>query len=466
MKNFIFTLAILLGYNGFANAEEALFLANDQDAIQARADIIQQAKKEIMVEYYSVTEDATSIGAIALLCQASQRGVKVRIIMDSIPSSVKESTVAAVYKDCHDSSGKLNIEFRLFNPVNLLKPSTIFYRNHGKMLNVDGEVMITGGRNVDDKYFGFDAERNFIDLDIMIRGQSAVDAAEYFNKLWNKDNNVKTFPLKKFSPETLRNGCANAERYEECLISQNRDKKEVETASARLKGLIQTMESGTGYVKLNTEKDWFTNAAKINNAKFIFNSADNNVGKKNKSVSDELFRLVSAAEKEVLILSPYLIPTARAEKMFKDLTDRGVKVTIITNSLKSTDNVLAQAGYKDAKSRIIAMGIELYEFDLVDTSHAKTAVIDGRVAMIGTYNLDPRSDDLNREIGIIIDDQENTNIGRDLTDIINTFKDRSLLVGKDGKEQNVHLQNKDVGKMKIGITKILEMLLPVYREQL
>ena len=152
--------------------------------------------------------------------------------------------------------------------------------------------------------------------------------------------------------------------------------------------------------------------------------------------------------------------------MFKDLIARGVKVTIITNSLKSTDNLLAQAGFREAKEDMIKLGVELYEFDLVDTAHAKTAVIDGRIALIGTYNLDPRSERINREIGIIIDDKNSSEIGAELTEIINTFRDRSILVGKDGVAQNKDKQDREVSKFKVNLTKVLQIALPLFRKQL
>lgn len=463
-------LTMLMTLATQVKAERARFLYDDKEALQARVDLIQQAKSEILVEYFAVTDDDVSTTGVALLCEASKRGVQVRILLDALSSSVKDTTIAATQRDCKDKNGKTNITFKLFNRLeDVHTVYDIFNRVHDKMLIVDGTKIIIGGRNVDAKYFGLDAKRNFHDLDIMISGNVVQETRKYYMGLWEKNDIVKKAYYDKLQREKLVYIC-DVINGPDC--DENVDKlyalmlRDVKSSSERMKALIERLRSGKGNAKWNTGKDWFKDAKTIDGVKLLSNSTEKNMGSKNMLVSDELYNIVSKAKKKVLILSPYLIPTKRAHTMFQELIDRGVKVTIITNSLKSTDNLFAQAGYKAAKDAMIAMGIELYEYNLVDTTHAKTAVIDDEIALIGTYNLDPRSSKLNREVGIMIKDTRGSGIAKDLTAIINKFKADSLLVGKDRQEMNKELQDAEVGNFKKGAVKVIEQAVPLIKHQL
>lgn len=464
------TLTVLLTLANTVKAEKARFLHNDQEALQARVDLIQQAKSEILVEYYAVTNDDVATSGVALLCEASKRGVQVKILLDALSSSVKDTTIAATQRDCKDKNGNTNITFKLFNrPEDITSIHDILDRVHDKMIAVDGKILLIGGRNVDAKYFGLDKKRNFRDLDILISGNVVQDARKYYLGLWEKNDIVKKAYYDKFQREKFVYICETV-RGPNC--DENVDKiyallsKDVKSASVRMTALLEKMKSGKGNTKWETGKDWLKDAKVIDGVKLLSNSTVKNMGSRNMNVSDELHSIVTQAKKKVLILSPYLIPTRRAKELFQGLVDRGVKVTIITNSLKSTDNLFAQAGYRTAKDTMIEMGIEIYEYNLVDTTHAKTAVIDDEIVLIGTYNLDPRSSKLNREVGLMIKDTKGSGLAKELTSIINKFKAQSLLVGRDRQHMNVELQDAEVGNFKKGAVKVIEQTVPLIKSQL
>jgi putative cardiolipin synthase len=137
-----------------------------------------------------------------------------------------------------------------------------------------------------------------------------------------------------------------------------------------------------------------------------------------------LAAVLRSARKEVLIESPYLVLSAPALQEFEKLRARGVRVRICTNSLASTDNLQAFSGYRNQRARLLRLGIEIHEYRPdpavrmqvmqrfaqvrkeapVFALHAKTMVVDDAVVFIGTYNLDPRSENLNTEAGVVIDD--------------------------------------------------------------
>jgi putative cardiolipin synthase len=140
--------------------------------------------------------------------------------------------------------------------------------------------------------------------------------------------------------------------------------------------------------------------------------------------SAALGALVETAQSEVLIQSPYLVASEPAFELFQALRARGVRIRISTNSLASTDNLKAFSGYLDQRDELLAEGIEVLEYrpdpriqeQIMDryaalraeapvfAVHAKSLVVDRRVAFVGTYNLDPRSENLNTEAGVVIHD--------------------------------------------------------------
>ena len=140
--------------------------------------------------------------------------------------------------------------------------------------------------------------------------------------------------------------------------------------------------------------------------------------------TEELIRLIKGAQKSVTIESPYLVTTALSQGLFREAIARGVHVRILTNSLASTDNYEAFSGYQRERDALLAIGVDIYEFkpdaqvrrQLMMTGalqptlgyaptfglHAKSMVVDDHIAVIGTFNLDPRSANLNTECFAVI----------------------------------------------------------------
>jgi phosphatidylserine/phosphatidylglycerophosphate/cardiolipin synthase-like enzyme len=392
------------------------------------------------------------------------------VLLDALSSHVKDTTMAAAVYNCRDKTGNINFEYRVFNPIDFTIHD-ITQRTHEKMLAADGEIMIVGGRNVDEKYFGMNKKRNFKDLDILISGPVVQTARNYYLALWDKKASVKEVNLDKFNPEKLEKKCELAfDPYCKLIMRKyyERNKRAYDKATSRMENLVAQMKKGQTAIKYDSKNNLHENMHEFFGVRFLHTSPFKKVGSKNMDISNELYSLFSKAQKNVLILSPYLIPTKRAEKLFEDLTRRGVHVTIITNSLKSTDNLFAQAGFKAAKDKMVEMGIELYEYNLVDTAHAKAAVIDDEIALIGTYNMDPRSAQINREIGIVIQDKSGSIIIKELIDIIGNFKKESLLVGINGQKVNENIIEAEVSSFKKGGVKLIEqiIILPPVKNQL
>ena len=145
-----------------------------------------------------------------------------------------------------------------------------------------------------------------------------------------------------------------------------------------------------------------------------------------------LIDAVKNARESILIQSPYLIMPEGGIELFGELVDRGVRIRISTNSLASTDNIQAFSGYQGQRQDLLLAGVELFEYmdepsirtELIDrypriadndpvfAIHAKSMVIDDETVFIGTFNLDPRSANLNTEVGLLVDSKE---LARQLT---------------------------------------------------
>jgi len=138
-----------------------------------------------------------------------------------------------------------------------------------------------------------------------------------------------------------------------------------------------------------------------------------------------LGKLVEGARERVVIQSPYLVVSERALGLLHQARARGVRVRISTNSLASTDNIQAFSGYRNQRGRLLEMGLQIHEYkpdplvqrELMQRTpgakgkvpvfslHAKTMVVDGSIVYIGTFNFDPRSENLNTEVGVIIENR-------------------------------------------------------------
>ncbi|MFT4668044.1 MAG: putative cardiolipin synthase [Polaribacter sp.] len=142
-----------------------------------------------------------------------------------------------------------------------------------------------------------------------------------------------------------------------------------------------------------------------------------------------MIALVKQAQQSIEIQTPYLITTELSRGLFKVAIDRGVKIRILTNSLASTNNLDAFNGYQRNRKDLLKTGVEIFEFrpdaaeryrimtrdlqeqlDFIPTFgfHAKSMVVDGKITVIGTFNLDPRSANLNTECVTVIHSEKVT----------------------------------------------------------
>jgi len=403
-----------------------LVLDKGEEALFARAWLADHAQTSIEVQYFIWSTDNIGILATEALLRAAERGVKVRVIVDDLLIDAPDKSLLALA--LHP-----NIEIRIYNPQHsvgtpfhkrVMNVSTDFrgvnQRMHDKTFVVDGKVAITGGRNMADEYFDYDQKYNFRDRDALVLGKVVGDIQQNFNQFWESDLSVPV--EQRFDGVGLFKKNVSVNDNEVVVIYRNLHEyaQSAENYEPEIRRAIT--EIPLAFKELADNIVW-------TDAKFI----SDNPGKNDNQIALDggglttaaLAELIKQAREVIIIQSPYLVMSAEALALFKAAADRGVIINISTNSLASTDNIQAFSGYRNQRRQLIDMGLHIYEYqpypkiqrqllerypELEDKQpvfaiHAKTMVIDSRIVYIGTYNLDPRSQNLNTEVGIIVDNE-------------------------------------------------------------
>ena len=284
---------------------------------------------------------------------------------------------------------------------------------HNKTFIVDQKVVITGGRNMADDYFDYNHEYNFRDRDVLLIGEAATTVHHSFEDFWN---NPLSVPVKELISEedTIGIDSGRFDRLHQYACNPDNFWPQVRTKIQELPQSFQQIQKSGALV-------W------VDSVYFVSDVPGKNDGTKGLSGSgvctDALINLIKKAKQSIDIQSPYLITTDIGQTLFREAIKRGVKIRILTNSLASTDNLEAFSGYQRDREKLLETGVEIYEFkpdaaerkkvmtgalqEKIDFTpifglHAKSMVIDNKITVIGTFNLDPRSANLNTECIAII----------------------------------------------------------------
>lgn len=414
-----FIEAQLAGKNGLSGAQ---LLEKGEESLLARAWLADHAEKTIDVQYFIWSTDNIGILAAEFLLRAAQRGVRVRVIVDDLLIDAPDSSILAL-------AAHPNIEIKIYNSqhsvgvsklrrlYNMLADFRSFnQRMHDKTMVVDQSVAITGGRNMADEYFDYNQEYNFRDRDIFLIGPVVKEVESNFTAFWESSLSVAVEDILLKPEETLK-----PERVQEIHNELHNYAADPENFAEEVRFALTDLPR-----KFPT----LINALVWDEIEFIHDAPGKNSGNSGLSGGSQTTRrligVLEQAEKKIIIQSPYLIMPDGGLEFFAQLVARGVEVRIITNSLAATDNLQAFSGYMKQRKKILEAGIKVYEFKaqpmvrkkLIDrlvsleksipifAIHAKSMVVDGKVLFVGTFNLDPRSANLNTEVGVLMENQQ------------------------------------------------------------
>ena len=395
-------VASIVGANG--DLTGVYKLRNSRTAFASRDLLSTSAEKSIDVQYYIWRNDITGTLLLDGLLDAAKRGVKVRLLLDDMTTDEIEPLLIAL--NSHE-----NVQVRLFNPFIHRRVRAIDYitalsrvnrRMHNKSFTVDNTVTIVGGRNIGDEYFGAGNGHMFADLDVLAIGPVVKEVSEDFDRYWASES---AYPFEKIVNKTASDGRLLATTAFQVRQSRGAEKY---IEALRADTAIQAL------IKHDLPFTWApTHMTSDNPAKGVGKAATVDL------LSTRLKEIIGSADSSITIVSAYFVPTKAGTKFIVNLAKSGVDVTIITNSLESTDVAAVHAGYARYRKRLIKAGVRLFEMRAGEQKtqmsifgssaaslHAKTFVIDDKRVFVGSFNFDPRSVNLNTELGFIIESSE------------------------------------------------------------
>jgi putative cardiolipin synthase len=379
-------------------------LPDSVDALVARMVLTETADRSLDLQYYIWHDDLTGRELAASLLRAADRGVRVRILLDDLGTNADDKLLLAL-------SSHPNMDIRLFNPVanrsfKKFGMATEFFRvnrrMHNKSLVADNQGAILGGRNIGDEYFGASSTVAFGDLDVLVHGPIVHDVSIAFDQYWNSD---AAYPIenlmgRKADPSALATYRAKLDEY----LASEQSSPYVVQAKARLTQIIHSNDVDFSWGKATLLYD---DPAKITRSP----------GDAEGHLISQFKALNLKPTQQMLVVSPYFVPGKSGVAWLSGLTRNNVQVTVLTNSLAATDVAAVHAGYQRYRMDLLEAGVRLYELKPVASTkdddhkksvfgsskaslHAKTYVFDRKSIFIGSMNLDPRSVELNTEIGV------------------------------------------------------------------
>jgi putative cardiolipin synthase len=393
------------GQDGF------LLLGSGLDAFVARAILTHHAERSIDLQYYLYHSDLVGYLFLDLLVKAAERGVRVRLLVDDMDLEGRDAGLIAL--DSHP-----NIEMRVFNPFDrqlgrlsqyVSGFGSVTRRMHNKSFTVDNQVTVVGGRNIGNEYFDADPTLEFADLDVMAIGGVVKDVSHSFDLYWNSELSYPATTLIDEHPS------------EEDIKAMYRDLAEY-AEQQKDSDYMNALQGSNLAHRMREKKVEYI----YGNAVVVYDlpekiSSDRDATELH--LMTQLEPYFEGIKSELIIFSPYFVPGKEGVEFFKSLTEKGVRVKILTNSLASNDVSIVHAGYSKYRKALLRAGVELYEMDKKLTRnqrkekkgvggsskaslHAKSFVLDREKVFIGSLNLDPRSFYENSEIGVIIESSE------------------------------------------------------------
>lgn len=404
-------------------------LENGYDALLLRVHLIRQARTSIVVQTFIWTKDECGALMMAELLAAAKRGVQVRIIADQLVSEKDPGTVAGL------ATAHPNLQIKHYRPPrSRINPSwwhtawaglrgfrDVNQRMHNKVLVVDGAALVTGGRNIENTYFDHSTGMNFRDRDVLAVGPAARAAAASFEKYWAYRHAVPSLELVDIAAARARGGHPRYASHADFdfgpffgdLLREADDPAEI-------------------------QRRFLDRLHPVQRATFVADDPGKAAGHGQARITDTLYNALVEARSNVVLQTPYLVLSRPARELFRTLTRRpGFRLRVSSNSFASTDNIMAySANYRLRGVCIEDIGLEVHEFmprpadllrhcpqfplleKLADARlrektqarppflclHAKSMVVDDRVSFVGSYNLDPRSENLNTEAGLLVED--------------------------------------------------------------
>jgi putative cardiolipin synthase len=431
-------------------------LTNSIDALLARLALADHAKHSIDLQYYIFHGDATGKLLAQHLLAAADRGVRVRVLLDDLHEGPRDAVL-------HALDGHPNIEIRVFNPFyerasskwDLGKQfigdfSRLNRRMHNKAFIVDGAAAVVGGRNIGDEYFDASGDVNFRDLDVLLIGPVVAEVSHVFDAYWNSGPSM---PIEAFKHPDV--APLEIEHVRKALAENAGQVRQTQYGAGVLTEVEEVRARGV------TPHAWAWGPAT-----FLADDPDKvtpDVDTKELHLAPRVRAWLDGAQHRIVLISPYFVPGDKGVAYLVAKRAQNIEVSVLTNSLASTDADAVYAAYAAYRPKLLAAGVNLYELKpnavrgkkaqhLIGSTqsssslHSKVIVVDDDKAFIGSMNLDPRSLSLNTEDGVIV---TSADIAKTLVDTFALATDPAVTYKvqlKSGSTSTVYWETKENGE--------------------
>lgn len=375
----------------YARADEGMgvdrahVVEENTEALELRIRMAEEARERIILSTFDFREDESTWDYAAALLAAADRGVHIEIMVDGISGFLRMERNPFFYA----ISSHPQIEVRIYNKPNLLKPWGLNGRMHDKYVICDDKAMLLGGRNTFGYFLGdYEVDDRSYDREIMIyntdyengTAKSVISQVEeYYYGIWDGPY-MSVF----HDSESLREKA----KVKDCI----------EKLKERYQGLREQ------YPQCFGDYSYEEHTVAVRKATLI--SGETGIYGKKPYVWDTLKNLMADADEKVVLHTPYAVLDSQMEEGMKEIAEKVDDFSMILNSIENGDNVVASSDYRIHKKDIVATGVQMYEFDGGDSSHGKSILIDDDMAIIGSYNLDMRSTYMDTELMLAVHGEE------------------------------------------------------------
>ena len=394
-------------------ASGVLLVDDNREAFELRAVTAREATRSLDLQYYIWKDDRKGRLLVREVLLAADRGVRVRVLLDDNNARGKDHAILAL--DSHP-----RIEVRLFNPARnrdggwgraaelLLRAVSLNRRMHNKAWIADGRVAIVGGRNIGDEYFGAGEQVNFQDADLLLVGPAVAQASAIFDEFWNSEAVIPIRALHGMRWRRRHRLLPAVRAVLESLAGEPVARAMpggVSGPAWSLRACLGTAGRLVWSDEVQVASDPPEKASPLTEKQ-----------RPDEWLVRKLLELMAEASREALLTSPYFVPGEEVTDRLIDSARTGLDIRVLTNSLAATDVALVHAGYARYRTRLLEGGVRIHELKPVHRQrismlgsrraslHTKAIVVDGSRGFVGSFNLDPRSAQLNTEMGVLFSD--------------------------------------------------------------
>ena len=427
-----------------------------EQSFATRLALAARAQRSLDVQYYVFDDDGTGRALMRALRDAAARGVRVRVLLDDLYTGGNDALLLGL-------GAQPNVEIRLFNPF-MVRPegvgarvaASLFdfgrlnHRMHNKLFIADGAMAVAGGRNIGDEYFMAHQGANYIDLDVFAVGAVLPKLAGLFDQYWNSEH---VYPLETIVPAG-EPAEERRRRFEQATLAPSGPTLPGPGTKDILgqPGIAEELASG------RLDLIWAKADAFADSPDKVIGHSARVLGKPvgtEPTVRQSLMTELLRARRGVMVSSPYLVPDRSVMEDIAEGRLWNLPITLITNSLASTDEPWVHAGYQRYRTEMLDLGVRLFEVapsrirrttnlgsfgQSIGRFHAKAAAIDGELMFIGSLNFDPRSEKHNTELGLLIHSTQLTGQLLKLAELVMNEAAYQVRLGPDRKSLEWHIR--------------------------